>query len=143
MALATILLFLDIQLYLVEFPTSSINIMILFLADVVACRSRHWTDDHQRQHCSFLLSVPHVSEMTYTVSRGTLNSTIPYHTHTIIFSLRFRPLVAVWDLGTPNPPCSRCLLRQILRLKPGLQKLVTEFMISRQKQNKLTSNMLC
>jgi len=30
--------------------------------------------------CTSLLRAP-VSEMTYTVSSGTLNSTIPYHTY--------------------------------------------------------------
>jgi len=37
-----------------------------------------------------------VSEMTYTVSSGTLNSTIPYHTYSgvVLFSFIFRVRVS-------------------------------------------------
>jgi len=46
-------------------------------------------------HCS---SAP-VSEMTYTVSSGTLNSTIPYHTHLLCVQLtQYRRINAVVNL---------------------------------------------
>jgi len=53
-----------------------------------------------RTHLPFVCSPSSfVSEMTYTVSSGTLNSTIPYHTITIEFQCTIREIDSFCEIN--------------------------------------------